>query len=82
MSLAFSAIIGTSLLLQQLSFAFPAALLLYRRRAPQYLPPKGSWNFGMFGWVNNIVTVAWTLLALVLYDLPLVLPVSGGTMSE
>ncbi|OBT56539.1 hypothetical protein VE04_03247 [Pseudogymnoascus sp. 24MN13] len=78
---AFSAIIGTGLVLQQLTFAIPAALLMIRGRAPQYLPSSGRWNLGKFGWFVNGVTVAWSALQLVLYNLPLALPVSGSTMN-
>lgn len=79
---AFSAIIGTGLVLQQLTFAIPTALLMFRGRAPQYLPSSGRWNLGKFGWFVNGVTVAWSALQLVLYNLPLSLPVTGVTMSK
>lgn len=79
---AFSAIIGTGLVLQQITFAIPAALMMYRRRAPEYLPSSGRFNLGKFGWVANGITVAWSALQLVIYNLPLTLPVSGVTMSE
>jgi choline transport protein len=82
---AFSAIIGTGLVLQQLSFAFPAALLMYQGRSAEFLPVKGTaggkWNLGAFGWFFNFVTVAWALLSTVLFSMPLALPVSGVTMN-
>jgi len=81
-STAFSAIIGTGLVLQQLTFAIPAGLLMYRKRAPEYLPSHGYFNLGKFGWFINGVTVAWSALQLVLYNLPLMLPVDGTTMSK
>jgi hypothetical protein len=54
----------------------------FRRRNPTLLPNKGHFNLGVFGWIFNIVTVGWTLLALVVYDLPLYLPVTGSNMSK
>ena len=79
---AFSAIIGTGLVLQQITYAIPAMLLMYRRRAPQYLPSSGHFNLGKFGWLINGTTVAWSALQLVLFNLPLSLPVSGVSMSK
>jgi len=79
---AFSAIIGTGLVLQQITYAIPALLMMYRRRAPQYLPSSGYFNLGKFGWVINGITVAWSLLQLVLFNLPLAIPVSGSSMSK
>ncbi|KFX97037.1 hypothetical protein V490_03022 [Pseudogymnoascus sp. VKM F-3557] len=80
-STAFNAIIGTGLVLQQLTFAIPTALLMFRGRAPQYLPSSGRWNLGKFGWFVNVVTVSWSALQLVLYNLPLTLPVDGLSMN-
>jgi choline transport protein len=80
-STAFSAIIGTGLVLQQITFAIPAILLMYRRRTPQYLPSSGRFNLGKFGWAVNSITVGWSAFQLVLYNLPLALPVDGVTMS-
>lgn len=79
---AFSAIIGTGLVLQQISFAVPAILMMYRNRAPEYRPTTGYFNLGKFGWVANILTVAWSVVQLVMFNLPLVLPVSGSNMSQ
>lgn len=80
-STAFNAIIGTSLVLQHISFAIPAALLLYRRRSTKYLPMDRSFNLRGFGWVANFVTLSFTLVVLVFYNLPVVLPVTGSNMS-
>jgi len=79
---AFSAIIGTGLVLQQITYAIPAILMMYRRRAPQYLPSSGHFNLGKFGWVINGITVAWSALQLVLYNLPVAIPVSALSMSK
>lgn len=83
---AFNALIGVAVVLQQLGFAIPAALLMYRRRTPEYLPRRvGSFfthfNLGAFGWVCNAVTVAWAIIILIFFDFPNAIPVTGLTMN-
>ena len=79
---AFSAIIGTGLVLQQITFAVPAILMMYRKRAAEYRPATGLFNLGKFGWLVNIVTVSWSVVQLIMFNFPLTLPVSGSTMSK
>lgn len=79
---AFNAFIGTGLLLQQVSFAFPAFLLLLRLRSEKYLKPDRFVKLGILGWVANAVTVAYGLITLVFYCFPPYLPVTGSTMSK
>lgn len=79
---AFNAFLGTGLVLQQLSFMFPAALLLFRRRSTQFLPPQRLFRVSSpAGYLANAVTLAFGALTLVAYNLPIVMPVTGGTMS-
>lgn len=86
-STAFNALVSTGIILQQLSFAFPAALMLYRRATgtlSEVLPPakvEFKLRFGT-GLVANVLTIVMALLALVFYDLPVVLPVTVGNMSK
>src|ERR1700761_3560260 len=50
-STAFNAFIGTGLILQQITYAIPAALLIYRRRSTHYLPTNRPFKlFGLLGW--------------------------------
>lgn len=80
---AFNAFIGTGLMLQLVTFAFPAALLLGRGR-PAHLLPR-SRTFGLphaFGWVANSFTVGFALTCLIFWNLPAVLPVTGSNMSK
>lgn len=81
-SAAFNAIVSVSLLLQLMSFAMPAALLLYRRRSVHHLPSNRDFKipFGL-GWVANILTVAWALIGTVFYCFPPFMPVNGSNMS-
>lgn len=81
-STAFNALIGTGLLLQQLTFAFPATLLLYRKRSEEFLPSSRPFKLGKFGWIANVITLAFAVLVLVFYNFPSVLPVTGRNMSK
>lgn len=80
-STAFNALIGTGLVLQQASFCFPAALLLYRRRSSTYLPSTRVFNLGVFGWVSNAATLIFGVVTLIFYNFPAEMPVGGGNMS-
>ncbi|KAJ5103105.1 hypothetical protein N7532_003634 [Penicillium argentinense] len=80
-STAFNALIGTGLVLQQVSFCFPAGLLLYRRRSSTYLPAHRFFNMGRFGWISNFATLAFGLVTLVFYNFPAEMPVTGGNMN-
>lgn len=81
-STAFNALIGTGLVLQQVSFCFPAALLLYRRRSATYLPANRVFKLGIFGWVSNAATVIFGIVTLIFYSFPSEMPATGGNMSE
>lgn len=81
-STAFNALIGTGLVLQQVSFCFPAALLLYRRRSTTYLPSNRVFNLGLFGWVSNAATLSFGIVTLVFYNFPAEMPVNGYNMSK
>lgn len=82
-STAFNAFIGTGLILQLVTFAFPAALLLLTGRPKRFLPPNRTFGLPIaFGWVANVVTVAFALFCLVFYCFPPARPVTGSNMSE
>lgn len=81
-STAFNAMVATGLILQQVSFAFPAALLLWRRRSVRFLPKSRSFRLGPFGWITNSLTIVCALVALIFYCLPTTLPVTSGNMSK
>ena len=79
---AFNTIVSTGEVVEQISFAFPAALLLWQRRDARFLPQNSRYNMGTAGWLVNSVVVAWTCLVLVIYSLPTVKPVTAHNMSE
>lgn len=82
-SSAFNAFIGTGLVLQHVSYAFPAALLMYRKRSEIWLPRDRSFRLpSAVGWSSNIITVCFAVLILIFYDFPIVMPVTGSNMSE
>ena len=81
-STAFNAIVAPGLILEQISFAIPAALLMWQGRPPQHLPAKGPFKLGKLGWVANGVTVGWACFEIVFYNLPAKRPVTSGNMSE
>ena len=82
-SSASNAFIGTWLVLQHVSYAFPAVLLMYRKRSEIWLPASAPFKLpGVVGWVVNIVTVCFAVVVLIFYDFPTVMPVTGSNMSE
>lgn len=81
-STAFNAFIGTGLVLQHISYAFPAALLIYRKRSSTFLPKSRRFPLpSAAGWAANILTVVFAILVLIFYDFPTVMPVTPNNMS-
>ncbi|KAB8224372.1 amino acid/polyamine transporter I [Aspergillus novoparasiticus] len=81
-SSAFNAFIGTGLVLQHISYAFPAALLLYRCRSATWLPDPRPFRLpSLVGWGANLITVCFAVLVLIFYDFPTVIPVTGSNMN-
>ncbi|KAH7008648.1 amino acid/polyamine transporter I [Ilyonectria destructans] len=78
---AFNAMVSTGLILLQTSFAFPAALLLWRKRSVRFLPKNRPFRLGPFGWVANCLTIVFAVVTLIFYCLPTVLPVTAGNMN-
>jgi choline transport protein len=79
---AFNAFIGTGLILQHVTYAFPAALLLYRKRSSMWLPPGRSFRLpSIVGWSANIITVLFAVFVLIFYCFPVAMPVTGSNMS-
>lgn len=70
------------MLVELISFSFPAALLMWQHRDQKYLPTNNPFNLGRFGWLVNGLVVAWTAFALVIFSLPVTLPVKSGSMSQ
>lgn len=82
-SAAFNALVGVFSLMQMISFAIPAALLMYRRRSEKVLPRKRAFKVPeVVGWACNIGTVVAAVIQTVFFTFPTVLPVTGGNMSK
>jgi choline transport protein len=82
-STAFNAFIGTGLILQLITFAIPAALLLLQRRPARLLPKTRTFGLPRIsGWIANFFTVGFALACLVFYDLPAILPATASNMSK
>jgi len=82
-SSAFNAFIGTGLILQHLTYAMPAVLLMYRGRSSVWLPQNRYFRLpSLLGWTANIVTVGFAIFVLVFYCFPVAMPVAGSNMSE
>lgn len=84
---AFNSLVSTGLILQQLSFAFPAALMLYHRISGtiQDIMPLSKESFRLpfgSGAVANCLTIVLALISIVFYNFPAGLPVTAGNMSE
>lgn len=82
-SAAFNALVGVFSLMQMISFAFPAALLIYRKRSEKVLPRKRAFKVPeVVGWACNIGTVIAAVIETVFFTFPTVLPVTGSNMSK
>ncbi|KAJ8240459.1 hypothetical protein LV156_001014 [Aspergillus fumigatus] len=79
---AFNAFIGTTVIVAQISFAVPAALLIYRRRSHEYLPPSRPFKvMHVVGYVCNVMTVVWAVVITIFFTFPTTFPVTGGNMN-
>ncbi|USP81288.1 amino acid transporter [Curvularia clavata] len=82
-STAFNAFIGTGLILQLITFAFPAVILLARGRPARFLPSTRTYGLpSAFGWIANFFTIAFALLCFIFYNMPAVRPVNAQNMMQ
>lgn len=82
-STAFNAFIGTGLVLQQVTYAIPAALLMYRGRSSRFLPVNRPFKLiWPLGWMVNFFTVAFAIIVVIFYNFPVILPVGASNMSK
>ncbi|KAH8900743.1 putative choline transport protein [Thozetella sp. PMI_491] len=79
---AFNALLASCVVLQQLSFVFPAILLLYQRRSKIYLPDDRLFRLpSWLGYAANIWVVIMTSVLTVFFMFPQFLPVDASTMN-
>jgi choline transport protein len=86
---AFGALIGVGLVLQQLCFAVPIVLLMMQGRPAEHRRTSvrgktgyfATFDMGVFGWLINGLTVAWSIVSLIFYDFPDARPPTGLSMN-
>lgn len=82
-SIAFNALIGSAVILQQLSFVIPIGLLLYQKRSKTFLPTKRAFKLpDMLGWIVNVYVVGFTAITTVFFNFPNFTPFDTSSMSE
>lgn len=70
------------MIVAQISYAVPAAILIYRRRSSDFLPPSRTFKMpDWLGYVANAVCIIWAVVITVFFTFPTVFPVTGGNMS-
>jgi choline transport protein len=75
---AFNSFISAGIVLQYMTYAICAILLLLKGR--NSIPRSPFW-WPKFGPIANIVVICWTLLITVVYSFPYFLPVAAGSMN-
>ncbi|RVX75532.1 hypothetical protein B0A52_00885 [Exophiala mesophila] len=81
-TLAYNALIGTAIVLQQITLVTPTAFLLYNRRSALALPPARPFKLpNLVGWTVNIVTVVALSVTTAFFFLPASRPVTAHTMN-
>ncbi|XHG02048.1 hypothetical protein AWENTII_005411 [Aspergillus wentii] len=79
---AFNAFISSTVIVAQISYAIPAALLLYRSRSAHYLPPNRPFRVpSLVGYIANTVCIIWAVIITVFFCFPTLFPVTGGNMN-
>ncbi|KAM0230756.1 hypothetical protein ACHAPO_009039 [Fusarium lateritium] len=78
-SSAFNAFIAVGVIGLAASYAIPIFLSMLTRRAGVNTAP---WTFGnKFGWIINVLAVAWICFEMFLFTLPVAIPVNAVTMN-
>ncbi|KAF4436314.1 choline permease [Fusarium austroafricanum] len=78
--LAFNAIVSGAGACFALAYAIPVATAIVRGRS--VLPPRPHFDLGRWGNLVNYVSVVWALLTVVIYVMPLYLPVTGDNIGN
>ncbi|CAH0033152.1 unnamed protein product [Clonostachys rhizophaga] len=79
-STAFNALVGCNVLLANISFAFPIALLLFGRR--KHLKPSLFPLGNVLGPVLNSIALIWIVFMVIFFNMPFTMPATAGNMSE
>ncbi|CAF1661341.1 unnamed protein product [Rotaria magnacalcarata] len=77
-SAAFNAFTGVATICLSASYALPILILLISGR---HLVANAHFRLGKFGYAINIITVLWIPLAIILFTMPTVIPVTPSSMN-
>lgn len=77
-SAAFNAFTGVATICLSASYALPVFILLVRGR---HLVNGSPFHLGKLGYAINIISILWILLAIVLFTMPTVIPVTASSMN-
>ncbi|KAF7555468.1 hypothetical protein G7Z17_g2147 [Cylindrodendrum hubeiense] len=81
-SLAYNSIVGVTVIFQQITMAIPTAFLLYHKRSSEVLPVGRAFKVpSLIGWIANIVTVLFAILAVPVFLFPAVKNPTVTTMN-
>jgi amino acid transporter len=75
---AFNTFTGVATLCLCASYALPVFILLFRRR---HMVNDAPFHLGKFGYIINIITVLWILLAIVIFTMPTSIRVTASSMN-
>lgn len=75
---AFSAFTGVATICLSISYGIPICVAMFRRRV---MLQDAPWTLGKFGYVINMVTFLWIILATVLFCMPTVAQPEASTMN-
>lgn len=75
---AFNSFTGVATICLGMSYCVPVLVLLVRRREAVKHSP---YSLGKFGYIVNIICVVWIILAVVIFCMPVTLPVDATTMN-
>lgn len=75
---AFNSFTGVATICLSTSYGLPIFISLLRGRQDV---KRSTFSLGAFGWIINAITVAWIVLAVVLFCMPYTLPVTPASMN-
>ncbi|KAF7895038.1 hypothetical protein EAF00_006852 [Botryotinia globosa] len=75
---AFNSMIIGCIVLPYISYSIPLLCLLHKGRDKI---SHGPFWLGKFGYIANLVTIVWTLFALIMFSFPIHLPVTASNMN-
>jgi choline transport protein len=79
-STAFEALVGCNVILADISFGFPIAILIFGGR--KRLAPSTLSLGPVFGPFCNLISLGWIIFMVVMFELPSEMPVTAENMSK